>query len=312
MLEIHELQVFLTAAEAGSFSEAGRRLQMSQPAISMQIRALERRLDVELFHRAGRHIALTEIGQALVPMARDLVNRSLRVKEKIASLQGEIIGDLKIACSTTAGKYILPRLIAGYLERYPAVQVTCQLVSQEVAANTITDRNVHLLLTGLRKPTREVEYRQFISEPVILIAPADHRWAGRENIGVEELVEGRFIQREQSSGTQQTVIEALAEHDMSLTDLKQVMILGNSEAICLAVAAGIGVGFVSRCAALDAIRAGRLVEVPVRGLHMVQQLFMARPANNNLASAPAAFWEFIYAPDSLIMQGRNQQVSHIV
>jgi DNA-binding transcriptional LysR family regulator len=71
MLDLYELQVFLAAAETENFSEAGRRLQLSQPAVSMQIRSLETHLGMDLFHRAGRHIALTEAGQALVPLARE-------------------------------------------------------------------------------------------------------------------------------------------------------------------------------------------------------------------------------------------------
>ena len=68
MLDIYEVQIFLAAAEAGSFSEAGRRLQLSQPAVSMQIRSLEKRLGIDLFNRAGRNIKLTEAGLALIPM----------------------------------------------------------------------------------------------------------------------------------------------------------------------------------------------------------------------------------------------------
>ena len=297
MLDIHEMQIFLIAAETGNFSEAGRRLQMSQPAVSMQIRSLEHRLNVELFHRSGRHIALTEIGHALVPMARSLVNHAHTVEESIASLQGEVIGNLRIACSTTAGKYILPKLIAGFLEKYSTVQVSCQLVSQEEAAETIADNSSHLLLTGLRKPTRDVEYRQFRSEPVILIAPPHHPWAVLGNIPVGQLTEGRFIQRELSSGTQQTVIEALAEHNLSLNDLPRVMVLGNSEAICLAVAEGIGVGFVSACAAQRAIEAGEIAHIAVDGLNMRQQLFMARHLHNTPTIAQAAFWDYVYSPE---------------
>lgn len=297
MLDIHEMQIFLIAAETGNFSEAGRRLQMSQPAISMQIRSLEHRLNVELFHRSGRHIALTEIGHALVPMARALVNHAVSVEESIASLQGEVIGSLRIACSTTAGKYILPRLIAGYLEQYSAVQVACQLVGQEGAAETIVDSSAHILLTGMRKTVRDVEYRQFRSEPVILIAPPHHPWAVLGSIRVSDLPKGRFIQREASSGTQQTIVEALAEHNMSLHDLPCVMVLGNSEAICLAVAEGIGVGFVSACAAQRAIQMGELAHIAIEGLKMRQQLYMARHLHNTPTIAQAAFWDYVYAPE---------------
>jgi LysR family transcriptional regulator, low CO2-responsive transcriptional regulator len=298
MIDIYEMQIFLAAAENGSFSEAGRRLQLSQPAVSMQIRTLEKRLGIELFSRAGRHISLTEAGHALIPMARDLVGRAIRVEEAIASLQGEVIGQLKLACSTTAGKYIIPRLIGRFIEIYPSVQVTCHVCTRESANNMLLDDEVHIMITSLRDSSRELEYRQFITDPVVLIVPPDHPWAKRRAIAVDELYEGRFILREFSSGTQQTVIQTLSEHNVSLSDLVVVMTLGNSEAIHLAVAEGIGAAFVSRRAAADGIADGRVVEVPIENLVMVQQLYMARHAQRAATSAQAAFWDFVYSPEN--------------
>lgn len=297
MLDIYEMQIFLAAAETGSFSEAGRRLQMSQPAVSMQIRSLENRLGVALFHRAGRHIRLTEVGQVLVPMARDLVNRSIQVQETIASLQGEVIGMLKLACSTTAGKYVLPKLIAGFVALYPSVQVTCYVGPRGSALDMLLDGDAHLAVTSLREPSKDLEYRQFITDPVVLIVPPSHPWAQRESIHVMDLPEGKFILREVDSGTQQTVIHALAEHGISLNDLPTVMILGNSEAIHMAVAEGMGAAFVSRRAAQDGIASGQVIEVPIKGLTMIQQLYMARHAHRAATAAQAAYWDYIFTPE---------------
>lgn len=298
MLDIYELQIFLAAAETGSFSEAGRRLQLSQPAVSMQIRSLEQRLGVELFSRAGRHIRLTEVGEALIPMARDLINLSIQVEETIASLQGEVTGLLKLACSTTAGKYVLPRLIAGFIDRYPQVQVACDVGSRGMALDRLMDGSAHLAVTSLREPSRELEYRPFVLDPVVLIAPADHPWAERPFITLDELAEGRFIVRELNSGTRQAVTEALARHDRSFNDLPVVMTLGNSEAIHVAVASGIGVAFISRQAALEGIKTGQVVEVPVKELEIFQQLYMVRHAHRAATSAQNAFWEFVYLPEN--------------
>lgn len=306
MLDIHEMQIFLIAAETGSFSEAGRRLQMSQPAVSMQIRSLEKRLNVELFHRSGRHIALTEVGHSLVPLARDLVNHSIHVQETITSMQGEVIGHLKIACSTTAGKYILPKLFAKFIEQYPAVQVTCDVNSRGSSLEMLLEGEAHLAVTSLKEFSKELEYRQFLVDPVVVIAPPQHGWARRRSITIDELISGRFVHRELSSGTMQTVVEALAEHSMSLSDLPTVMTLGNSEAINLAVSEGIGVAFISRSAAADSISCGRVVEVPVEGLEMAQQLYMVRLANSVLTSAPAAFWEFVYTQEDLLLSFEKQ------
>ncbi len=298
MLDIYEMQIFLEAAEAGSFSEAARRLQMSQPAVSMQIRSLERRLGVALFQRAGRNIGLTEAGQTLVPLAQELVTLSINAEETIASLQGEVHGLLKLACSTTAGKYLLPKLIAGFVERYPQVQVSCEVGSREMSVNRLLSGMVHLIITSLREPGKDLEYRFFTTDPVILIVSPGHPWAGRDIIAVDDLPRERFIVRELTSGTQQAVIEALAQHNLSLNDLPVVMTLGNSEAIHMAVAEGIGVAFVSRRAAAAGIVNGHVVEVPVENLQIVQQLYMARHTGRAATAAQAAFWTHVYAPEN--------------
>ncbi|MGQ9886869.1 MAG: LysR substrate-binding domain-containing protein [Aggregatilineales bacterium] len=298
MLDIHEMQIFLAAAEAGSFSEAGRCLQLSQPAISMQIRALEKRLNVTLFHRAGRHIKLTEAGQALVPMARQLVNQAIQVQEAIAALQGMVTGTLRIACSTTAGRYVLPLLIAGFVERYPLVQVVCTVSGRSEAIDVLLGGEVQIAITSLRELSRELEYRHFLFDPIALIVHPSHPWAQRSAIRVSDLPSGRFILREPTAGTYQTVADALAEHGMNIRDLAPVMTLGNSEAILVAVMEGIGVAFLSRRAAARAIADGHVVEVPVEGLQMAQQLHMVRRAEHTMSAAAGAFWDFVYAPDN--------------
>lgn len=309
MLDIYEMQIFLSVAETGSFSEAGRRLQMSQPAVSMQIRSLETRLNVQLFHRAGRHISLTETGQTLIPMARDLVNMSKKIQENLISLQGEVIGSLTVACSTTSGKYILPRLFARFLDEHPLVKIACHVTQRGDALAMLLNGTADISVTSLFEPSRELEYRPFITDPVILIAPPDHPWAHFKTITALDLLQGRFIMREETSGTQQAVIQALSSRDITSSDLSTVMQLENSEAIYMAVAEGIGVAFISRRAAAEGLESGRVVEVHVADLEMVQQLYLVRPVNNLRAKASGAFWEFVSSPDSEILLDDCQVVA---
>jgi LysR family transcriptional regulator, low CO2-responsive transcriptional regulator len=299
MLDIYEMQIFLAAAETGSFSEAGRRLRMSQPAVSMQIRSLEKRLDVELFHRAGRHIRLSELGETLIPMARKLVNMSIHIEETISSLNGEVIGSLQLACSTTAGKYVLPKLIAGFIDLYPLTQVTCNVVSRGSALDMLLEGNAHVAITSLREISKELEYRPFTTDSVVLIVPPDHPWAELKTIQPEQLTTVKYIRRELRSGTTQTVTEGLAKLDISLHDLPIAMELGSSEAIRVAVSEGIGAAFVSYQAAEEGIAAGSVVEVKVKGLKIEQQLYMVRHAGYMMLTAQAAFWDYVYSDEGM-------------
>jgi DNA-binding transcriptional LysR family regulator len=109
MLDVHQLNVFLVAAEALSFTQAAKRLHMTQPSVSQHIQSLESLFGMQLFIRSGRNLILTDGGLALVPLAREAVALSQRIEETMESLKGQIHGHLVIGCSTTPGKYIFPR-----------------------------------------------------------------------------------------------------------------------------------------------------------------------------------------------------------
>ena len=298
MLNIHEMQVFLVAAETENFSEAGRRLNISQPAVSMQIRSLEETLRTELFRRSGRHISLTEAGQALVPMARDLVSRAIQIEESMASMQGEVVGLLRLSCSTTSGKYVLPRLIAGLRERHPQVQVVCHVNARHMALQMLLEGEAHIAMTSLREPSKDIEYRPFVTDRIALVVPRGHPWAARGSIEPAELVKADFILREEGSGTREALKDKLAWHDLSLDQLNVVMVLGNSEAIRMAVQEGIGVAFISGVVAVESIRSGSLVGVNVRGFDLTQTLYLARHTGRPPTSAQTAFWDYAFAAEN--------------
>jgi DNA-binding transcriptional LysR family regulator len=299
MLNPRELQIFLAAAETENFSEAARRLNISQPAISMQIRSLEEKLEVPLFTRTGRQVSLTESGRVLVPMARDVIDHTIHLEEAMASLQGDVVGILKLGCSTTAGKYVIPRLLAGFHKKHPKVGLVCDVTGRREALAKLREGDVQLAMTSLREPYRGIEYRPFLTDRIVLIVPPEHPWAtlGRA-LKPKELMSGQFILRESMSGTRSAVAEGLSWHDMTLDDLPRVMVLGNSEAICGAVQEKIGVAFVSTSVACEPTKAGRVVPVKIEGMELSTTLYMARDTDRPATRAQAAYWEFAFAPEN--------------
>jgi DNA-binding transcriptional LysR family regulator len=308
MVDLYALQVFLAAAEHENFSEAGRRMNLSQPAVSMQIRSLEQSVGMELFDRSGPHIVLTEAGEALIPMARELIGRAIQVEEALASLQGEVLGLLKVGCSTTVGKYILPKLLARLRETHPHVQVTCNVTSRKLALQMLLDGEVHAALTSLREPYKDIEYRAFLTDRIILVAPPDHPWARIDRpIKPAELANEPMILREENSGTLSALSDALAWHDMSLNYLNVVMTLGSAEAICMAVQEGIGLAFVSYMVAAEAIKTGSLVHVEVESLNLTNTIYVVRHTGRPATRAQNAFWELAFAPETEDIRQRPNQ-----
>lgn len=298
MLELHELHVFLVAAETENFSETGRILQISQPAVSGHIHSLEQRLNTLLFDRTGRNIKLNEVGEALVPVVRNLLKEAQQIEEFVARQRGTVMGQLIMGCSTAAGKYILPKMIARFIDKYPDVRITCDVGPRGQALERLSEGKIDLAISSLRVPRRGIEYRHFADDHLVLLVPAGHPWSQVESLSPEDLVEQSIILREPSSGTAITVNRALMKYDMSIEMLKPRVILGNTESIVQAVMEGIGPGFVSQVAAAPAIRAGAAVEVPIDGLQLVQHLYMARHSGFRAGEVQTVFWEFAFAPEN--------------
>jgi DNA-binding transcriptional LysR family regulator len=298
VLDVYELKVFLVAAETENFSEAARQLNLTQPAVSMQIRSLEKKLGVDLFFRAGRSLALTEQGKVLMTMARDMVNHAIQIEEEIESLKGEVVGHLKIGCSTATGKYFLPHLAARFRRCYPAVQMTIYNHSRDVVINELCEGAVKLIVVSAPPACRDVEYRHFFTDHVVLIVPIDHPWAERDIISVEELREADFILRDQQSGTREEVEQVLKGVGLSITDLNVVMEIGNSEAISMAVEEGIGAAFVSRTVAKRGIELGKIKEVSVAGLSLKREVFIAHSLRYPATRAQSEFWDFVQKPEN--------------
>jgi len=293
MINLSDLQAFLFAAEAGSFSAAGRKMHLSQPAISQKIDSLEKRFGSKLFMRQGRSVRLTDAGQTLLPIARELLTATHRLEEIMASLQGELIGEMNLGCSTAAGKYLLPGLIARFRCQFPKVRINVLVSSRDTVMNQLVSGELTFGISSKQIEHRELEYQDFFTDEIILIVSANHPWANYRLIYPSDLLEEPLILREEASGTYEVLMKCLQSHDISPDMLKIGMVLGNAEAIVMAVGEGIGVAFISRVAAERDIELGRVVEVQVEGMRMHRNIYMARNLRIPGTRAQAAWWEFV-------------------
>jgi DNA-binding transcriptional LysR family regulator len=298
MLDVYELNVFLTAAETENFSEAARQLHLTQPAVSMQIRALEKKLDVDLFHRTGRTLALTEQGRALMPLAREVINRAIQIEEELESLKGEVVGHLKLGCSTSTGKYILPNLVARFRRCHPRVQITIYNHSRTAVLTELEEGAIQLAVISSQPGGVDVVCRHFFTDHVVLIVPADHAWSRLDCVPPEALQSVPFILRDTQSGTRQEVEGMLEAVNISVSDLNLAMEIGNSEAISMAVEEGIGVAFVSRTVARRGIELGKLKEVRVADVSLQREVFIAYSRRHPATRAQMEFWNFIQEPEN--------------
>jgi DNA-binding transcriptional LysR family regulator len=296
MLNADDLVVFIAAAECNNFSEAGRKLHLTQPAISQKIAGLEDRFGVKLFVRHGRTMRLTEAGQVLEPLAKELIGLTRRVEETMVSLQGEVFGEMNVGCSTASGKYLLPGLIAAFREEYPLVRVNVAVSSRKAVLNQLSAGDVALGISSKKVEHRDLLYKTLFTDDVILIVPAGHRWANYPRVYPDDLLDEPIILREEAAGTREVFLNALKCHDIYPEMLNIIMELGNAEAIEMAVEEGIGVAFISRLAAMRGLQLGKVVEVHVEGMELARSIYVVR--NNSIppTRAQVHFWEFLDKP----------------
>ena len=298
MLSLSELMVFLTAADVGNFSEAGRQLHLSQPAVSQTMDNLEKRFGVKLFVRQGRSVRLTEAGQVLKPMARELLSGARRLDETMSSLHGEVIGEMTLGCSTASGKYLLPGLIARFRRQFPQVRINVLVTSRDSVLNKVLLCEFSLGISSKQVEHRDLEYQIFFKDQVVLIAPAEHRWARFRTIYPDDLLDEPLILREEAAGSREVLMEGLRDHDISPDMLNVAMVLGNAEAIVMAVEEGIGIAFISQLAAQRSLESGRVVEVKVQGMALTRAIYLVRNRRLPATRAQAEFWNFVGCSES--------------
>ncbi|HKJ26410.1 MAG TPA: LysR family transcriptional regulator, partial [Anaerolineales bacterium] len=278
VIDLTRLKAFIFAAETLSFSEASKRLHLTQPTISHHIKNLESDLEVTLFERKGNKLILTEAGKMLVPWVRKLLRQSNEIKEMMISVNQEAVGYLDIACSTASGKYVLPHLAARFRDRFPGVFIRILPCAPENLVSRLLENQAHLGAISSEMTDQSMEYQTLYIDTINLIVPIDHHWVGNDPINASQILEEKIIMREISSGTRKVVMTELLQSDINYDDLNVFMELGNAEGIVEIVAAGHGIAFVSSMVAKPALESGRIATVNIKDLTMHRQVFLVRKA----------------------------------
>lgn len=298
MFDLERLRIFIYAAENMSFSAAAKELHLTQPTVSHHIKTLEKEIGQKLFDRSAGSLNLTEAGKLLLPWARKLIRESYELQKMMDSIDENIIGNLRIACSTTSGKYILPQFAARFHKQHPGVRVTIARCDSEGAVSRIIEEESDLGVVSYDACGGKLECQEFFTDHIVLIVPGGHAWASEGTIEPSRLLNESIILREPPSGTRRVMLAGLGKHDISIDDLNVFLEVGNAEAIVKAVEEGFGVSFTSRLSAEWALRDGSVVQVPVSGLDLRRKIYMVRKEIQVPARPMEAFWGFVHDPSN--------------
>jgi DNA-binding transcriptional LysR family regulator len=296
MVELSTLRVFLTAAEEKNFSQAARRLNMSQSAVSQNIQTMEQAYNVELFLRRGRSVALSEAGEAILPLAREVLRSARLLDDSLKNIHAhEVGGDLLIGCSTSAGKYLMPALLSMFQQGYPAVHPRVKIMSRDGIFDRLLKQTIPMGASSKLFEHRDIDCQPLFDDRIILIVPASHPWAGYGRAMPDDLLDQKLILREEISGTCETVMQGLRSYGITPDMLDVTMELGNPEAIEMAVERGVGIAFVSEMVAARGLALGRIKKVEVQGLDLHRTVYISRHVNYPFTRAQSLFWDFAQA-----------------
>ena len=290
-MDTRQLAAFCEVVERRSFSEAAARLGVTQPAVSQQVRALEKRLGTQLLDRSGRRVEPTEAGLRLYRGAQRMLVLEEQLLEDLAEPDGPLRGTLEIGASTGPAAIVLPLLLCRFQRENAELQVHLSVSDTQSVVELVADRRLEVGIVGAARRHRSVTFEPFFRDEVILACPPGHPFAGR-TVDLDDLPEGPLILMQQGAGVRQMVEDELRMSGRRLRDLDAPLELGLQESVRSAVQGGFGVGFISRRAVETELAAGTLAEARVRGLDLARDIYVARAAGRAGSTAAQAFVAF--------------------
>lgn len=266
-MNLNYLETLLAVQEQGSFSAAARQKGITQPAISLQIQALEADVGTQLVARDARTCELTPAGLALAEFAVDVFERLRQTRILLSQLTGEVSGAIRLGASNIPGEYILPPLLAQFLQLYPQVKFSLEIGDSEQIHNWLDNKHIDFGIVGQRQDDAKYEYSPLANDELLLVVPAEHPWAGQE-IAPTQLHDYPFVDREPGSGTRANYDKALREIGIEPNSLNSVFNGGSTSSVLSAVLAGMGYAFCSKWALRNGLALGQLATARVTGLSM--------------------------------------------
>lgn len=276
-ITLRQLEIFLAVARTGHVTRAAEALHLTQSATSMAIAQLERQLGTVLFERTGRRLNLTERGRLLLAEAPELLARVQDLPALLGGTAGALRGELRIAASTTVGRYLLAPALAAFAQAHPAVHIHLQIGNTEAAIAALRAHRADaayvegvvneagLLVTFWRPDRMEI------------VVGASHPRAHKKSLSPADLAKLQWILREPGSGTRQLLDDAL--RTAKLDAVKPLLTLDDTEAVIQAVATGVGASCLSRLAVSEALRTKRLAALRAPFLALDRSLWQVTRRN---------------------------------
>jgi DNA-binding transcriptional LysR family regulator len=292
-MDLWRLQVFCRVVELRSFSKAARQVYLSQPTVSSHIKDLESHFECKLVDRLGREVVPTKAGTILYGYAKKIIALRKEAENTLAEFQGKIKGHLAIGGSTIPGGYILPPLLGAFKRDYPEVAVT--LVQGDTARifRDTLQGDVELGVVGAKEQYAQLVQERIMEDEMFLIVPGSHKWAGKRQVSMNEVIQEPFIMREIGSGSRKSIEQVMEEAGHSLNALNIVAEMGSTEAVRQGVKAEVGISILSERAVAEELADGGLRKVKIEGLSFKRAFYLIYHKRRTQSPLCRTFIEFL-------------------
>ena len=297
---LRQLRTFKTVADLNSFSLAAHQLRLSQPSVSYQVKELEEAIGMPLLDRLGKKVQLTEAGSVLYSYTRRALDVLDEASLALEEMHGIKRGSLRVGASTTVGIYLLPAALGAFKKLHPGLVISLEIGTRARVQEQVLLNELDLAVVGPALKDPDLATVPFISDELVVVAPAGHKLAGRRDLALKDLQDQPFVMREAASGSRAELEKAARKAGAKLN---VAMELGSNGAIKHAVESGLGLAVISRYACALELSGGRLVELKVRGFPIRRDWHIVHLRRRRLPSSVLAFIEFLKGTSWLAPNG---------
>ena len=290
-MNLHQLEIFYTVAQRKSVTGAAAELNLTQPAVSLQIRTLERHCGVVLFERGGAKLRLTQAGEALYRCAVSMLHTRDEARRMMDELAAATKGKLVLGGNTTGGMYLLPRVIRAFRQEFPETEITLQVDATERLYESALQNVLDMALVGGPTTDRRFGVEAVCLDNVVLIVSPEHRFAATGTVALKELKSEPCVLPQLGSRTRQLVERRLEAVGVTL---RIVMQLPGTEAVKKAVEANLGIGFVSSYAVEREAALGDLKLIAIDGFQITRHMELIYRRQKYFSPVAQRFREFVH------------------
>lgn len=292
-MTLKQLEVFVAIAEMGNFSKGAEKAGITQSTASQHIQGLEDELGIRLFDRGRGGALLTEAGKLFFNRAGKILSDCIGSRTAIRRFLGMEDVTLRVGASDVSGAWIIPEVLARFQKEHPKVRLEVSHGNSRSVLQQLVDEDVELGFIGCRFEDERILFENMGEDALVCAVSPDLHAGGKGSLSQAELCKVPMIVREDGSGTQKAVYEALAGTWINKDSLTIIARLGSSEAIRRALLSGAGYAFISTRAISEELAIGALRAIRIPGVQITRTLYAVRREGRELSPAASAFLEMM-------------------